>query len=356
MSRTVARRRARCQIPGRNNGNKGAGPALHVTLTGMKNSRRGAPWALVALAGVLSAAGTPLVAQTNPAVAGPAASAAAVVPPTLERLRSSATIRLGHREAAVPFAFLVDGKPQGYSVDLCLRVVDGLRRSLGLPGLKVEWVPIQAAQRLPFTIEGRIDIECGNTTATAERRKTVAFSTPTFVAGAGVLVRAETGAKVLADLKGKRIAVVASTTGERIVKRANEALMAVVPVVVKDNAEAFAALEAKRADAWITDDILLAAYRAQAPDPKQYVLLEKRHTIEPLALMVRKGDPSFERAVDRELNALINSGDANRLYQRWFMQPIPPKNVTLEVPASRLLREIFRTPTKMQYDVDVIVL
>jgi ABC-type amino acid transport substrate-binding protein len=362
----VTPRTAGRQAAAGNKGNKDPARAPHVTLFGMNTSLRIAPGALlvlVAMTGVAPAAAqtaAQTTAQTTAQVAtqtaaAPAASAPAL-PPTIERLRSSTTIRLGHREAAVPFAFLVDGKPQGYSVDLCLRVVEGLRRSLGLPALKVEWVPIQAAQRLPYTIEGRIDIECGNTTATAERRKTVAFTTPTFIAGAGVLVRAETGAKVLNDLKGKRIAVVASTTGERIVKRANEALLAIQPLVVKDNAEAFAALEAGRADAWITDDVLLAAYRAQAAEPKKYLLLDKRHTIEPLALMVRKDDAAFERAVDRELNALINAGDAAKLYQRWFMQPIPPKNVTLEVPASRLLREIFRLPTKMQYDADVIVL
>jgi ABC-type amino acid transport substrate-binding protein len=300
---------------------------------------------------------------TTAALGQPAAapSAAASSPPAavvsmIERLRSSGTIRLGHREAAVPFAYLVDGKPVGYSVDLCLRVVEGLKRQLGIGSLQVQWVPLAAAQRLPAVIDGRVDIECGNTTATAERRNTVAFTTPMFIAGAGVLVRSETGAKVLADLKGKRIAVAASTTGERIVKRANEALLNLTPVVVKDNAEAFAALDGGRADAWITDDILLAAYRAQAPEPKKFTLLERRHTIEPLALMVRKNDPTFERAVDREVASLIHSGEVLRLYTRWFTQAIPPKNVTLEVPPGRLLREFLRTPTKLQNDVDVIVL
>jgi glutamate/aspartate transport system substrate-binding protein len=302
-------------------------------------------------------AASPAAAQTAAAPSAAVASApAAALPPTIERLRGGGAIRLGHREGAVPFSYLAEGKPVGYSVDLCLRVVEGLKRALGLATLQVQWVPLAAAQRLPAVTEGRVDLECGNTTATAERRKTVAFTTPVFIAGAGVLVRSDTGAKTLQDLSGKRIAVAASTTGERIVKRANEALYKLTPVVVKDNAEAFAAVEQGRAEAWITDDILLAAFRAQSAEPKKFTLLERRHTIEPLALMLRKDDAAFERAVDRELATLFHSGEVLRLYTRWFQQPVPPKGVNLEVPPSRLLREFLRTPTKLQGDVDVIVL
>lgn len=306
--------------------------------------------AAVAVAGL--AAATPALAQ---APAAPAAEATAP-PGTVAKLRRSGVILLGHRQAAVPFSYLVDGQPRGYAVDLCLRVVEGLRTRLNLPSLRVQWVPLQAADRLPAVREGRVDLECGNTTATAERRKTVSFTTPVFIAGAGVLARADARASTLQDLRGKRIAVASGTTGEKIVNRANEMLYGITPVIVKDNAEAFAAVEQGRAEAWITDDILLAAFRAQAAKPTDFVLLDKRHTIEPLALMVRKDDAAFERAVDAEMSELLRSGEIQRLYMRWFTQPIPPRNVNLELPPSRLLREIFRTPLKMQHEVDVIVL
>ncbi len=301
-------------------------------------------------------AGSPTL-RAQPASA-PAASAPA---DTVATLRQRGVIRLGHREAALPFSFVVDGRPRGYAVDLCLRLVEGLRKRLDLPNLRVEWVALQAAERLPATTSGRVDLECGNTTANAERRKSVSFTTPIFIAGAGVLARAdvlgaagtETG---LRDLRGRRVVVASGTTGEKILKRANESLFGLEGLVVKDNAEAFAALESGRADAWITDDVLLAAYRAQAPDPARYKLLAKRHTIEPLALMHRKQDLAFERAVDAEVQKLFASGQVEELYGRWFQRPIAPRNVNLELAPSRLLKEIFRMPLKMQHEVDVIVL
>ncbi len=319
--------------------------------------------ALWALAGLLPAA-----AQTSGPAAAPATTAtptaAAASGPTTDtvaELRQRGVIRLGHREAAVPFSYVVDGRPRGYSIDLCLRLVDALRKRLALPDLKVQWVMLQAAERLPAVSGGRVDLECGNTTANAERRKSVAFTTPTFIAGAGVLLRSSVAGSAGAEaslrgLKGRRVVVATGTTGEKILRRANEALFGLEPVLVKDNAEAFAALETDRADAWITDDVLLAAYRAQAREPGRYVLLDKRHTIEPLALMHRKGDSSFERAVDAEVSNLFRTGQVEQLYQRWFQRPIPPRDINLELPPSRLLKEIFRTPLKMQHEVDVIVL
>lgn len=311
-----------------------------------------AAWLLAAAAGAS--------AQPQPAAPAPAASEPAVTD-TIAQLRRRGSIVIGHREAAVPFSYLVEGQPRGYAIDLCMQVVEGLKRRLSLPALKVQWVRLQAAERVPAVQSGRVDLECGNTTATADRRKQVAFSTPTFIAGAGVLVRSDIAGKAAAsftlrELRGKRVVVASGTTGEKIVNRANEALHGLLPVLVKDNAEAFALLESGKADAWITDDILLAAYRAQSADPTRYVLLDKRHTIEPLALMHRKDDPAFERAVDAEVAQLFRSGLVQLLYRRWFQQPVPPRNVNLDLPPSRLLKEIFRTPLKMQYEVDIIVL
>jgi glutamate/aspartate transport system substrate-binding protein len=204
--------------------------------------------------------------------------------------------------------------------------------------------------------DGRVDLECGNTTATAERRKSVAFTTPIFIAGAGVLVRSELPAQTLAELRDRRVAVVPSTTGAKIVERANASFLRLEVTSVNDNAQAFAALESGRADAWITDDVLLAAYRAQAADPARYRLLERRHTIEPLAVALRKDDPAFDSAVGAEVAALFTSGRVEALYTRWFMRPTPPRQVNLDLPPSRLLREFFRFPLKLKTNVDVIIL
>jgi glutamate/aspartate transport system substrate-binding protein len=319
---------------------------------------------VVAMAGIQflePARAQPAAAPPPAAAAASAASAPKVMADTVSELRRRGVIRLGHREQAVPFSYLVEGQPRGYAVDLCLRLVEGLRKRLDLPGLKVEWVALQPAERLPATTTGRIDLECGNTTASVERRKTVAFTAPIFIAGAGVLVRTDLAGAVgaeatLRDLRGRRIAVSAGTNGEKVVRQANQALYGLEVVIVKDNAEAFGALQADRADAWITDDVLLASFRARAPDPKRYLLLNKRHTVEPLALMHRKDDPAFERAVDAEMSALFRSGQVEDLYQRWFQRPIPPGGQNMGLPPSRLLKEVFRMPLKMQQQVDVVVL
>lgn len=315
--------------------------------------------ALLAVAPGLAAA-QPAAAPATAASAAPAAAPTPAID-TLARLRERGSIVLGHREAALPFSYRGDGRPQGYSVELCLQIVEGLKRRLNLPQLQVRWEMLQAAERIPAVESGRVDLECGNTTATAERRKRVSFTTPIFVAGAGVLARADAlggagAAATLLGLRGKRIVVAGGTTGEKIVRRANEAMYGLELVLVRDNAEAWAALEGGKADAWITDDVLLAAYRAQAQEPARWVLLERRHTIEPLALTYRRDDAAFERAVDAELAGLLRSGQVREQYRRWFEQPVPPRNIRLDLPPSRLLREILRTPLKMQHEVDVIVL
>lgn len=275
---------------------------------------------------------------------------------TLARIKSTGEIALGHRDAAIPFSFLIDGKPQGYTVDMCLELVKRLQARMGLKEIRVKWHALTAAQRLPAVQSGQVDIECGNTTNTTKRRELVSFTTPTFIAGAGVLVRSELGVKTLADLRGKRVAVAASTTAERVVQRANDSQLALTPVIVKDNAAAFAALDSGQVEAWITDDILLAAFRAQADDPKRFELLAKRHTLEPLALTVRKNDAAFEGAIDAEMKGLYRDGKAAALYQRWFQTAIPPKGVVLDLPPNRMLRELFRQPVKVDMDTDVVVL
>jgi glutamate/aspartate transport system substrate-binding protein len=285
-----------------------------------------------------------------------ASSVLAQSPSTIERIKQTRTINLGHRDSAVPFSYLdQDKRPVGYSVELCSRIVESLKKEWKLPDLKINWVLVQSAERLPFVKDGKVDIECGNTTATAERAKQVDFTVPTFIAGSGVMVRSELKVTTLKDLRGKKIAVTAGSTGEKIIARANEASMGLVVTPVKSNSEAFAALQSRQADAWVTDDILLAAYRAQHSNPKEFELLVKRHTIEPLALMYRKGEPDFAQRVDRELITMINSGEVQKIYQRWFVSPIPPKGINLEVPASRFLRETWRIPTKIQADVDIIL-
>jgi ABC-type amino acid transport substrate-binding protein len=276
---------------------------------------------------------------------------------TLDDIRRTKTINIGFREASVPFSFVgPDKQPMGYSIDLCAQIVGAIKRELALPQLKINYVPVATADRLPFVTSGKIDLECGNTTATAERRKQVAFTSPIFVAGAGVLVRRDANARSMDQLRGKSMAVVTGTTGEKILTAVNKARnLDLKPVAVKSNGEAFEALAAGRAQAWVTDDVLLAGYRAGADKPDDYVLLDQRFTVEPLAIMLRKGDQAFERIVDKEMSRLIFDKQIQPIYAKWFVSPIPPKGVSLQIPESALLRDIFRNPVKALPDIDVVV-
>jgi ABC-type amino acid transport substrate-binding protein len=276
---------------------------------------------------------------------------------TLDEIRRTKTINIGFREASVPFSYLgPDKQPMGYSIELCNQIVGAIKRELGLPQLKINYVPVATADRLPFVTSGKIDLECGNTTATAERRKQVAFTAPIFVAGAAVLVRRDANARSMDELKGKSMTVVTGTTGEKILTAVNKARsLDLKPVAVKSNGEAFEALAAGRAQAWVTDDVLLAGYRAGADKPDDYVLLDQRFTVEPLAIMMRKGDPAFERIVDKEMSRLIFDKQIQQVYAKWFLSPIPPKGVSLQIPESALLREILRNPVKSLPDMDIVV-
>ncbi len=276
---------------------------------------------------------------------------------TIDKIRQTNTINIGYRESSIPFAYLDDAKkPIGYSLDICAQIVDGIKRELKLPKLAVKFVPVQAAERIPFVVDGKVDLECGNTTATAERKTKAAFTMPIFIAGAATLARANPPKASLRDFRDKQIIIAAGTTGEKVLAEANKSSYNIKALVVKSNAEAFAALKDAKGDGWITDDVLLASFRANADKPGDYVLLEKRHTIEPLAIMMRLNDPAFEALVDREMARMVNEEKLQALYQKWFASPIPPKGINLGLPPGRLLREYFRFPTKSVSNVDIILL
>jgi ABC-type amino acid transport substrate-binding protein len=275
--------------------------------------------------------------------------------PTIDRIYQTGAINLGYRDSAVPFSYTDQvSRPMGYSVDLCSKIIDSLKVQLKLPTLTANWVLVQASDRIEYVRSNKIDIECGNTTATIERGKLVNFTAPIFVTGAAVMVRTTSKFNTLSDLKDRKVAHVSGSTGEKIVGRANATGMGLLPLPLKSNADAFKALVSGQADAWITDAVLLSAFRATHVNPKDLRLLDRRHTTEPLALVYRKGDPEFDRLISRTLAVLINSGEVQRSYDKWFMSPIPPSGGNLEVPAGRLLRESWKVPTKVQADTDVI--
>ncbi|MGL4574081.1 MAG: amino acid ABC transporter substrate-binding protein [Burkholderiaceae bacterium] len=296
----------------------------------------------------LSAAAT----MTAFALATSPALAVEIAPPTpaintIERITATNTIRIGHREAAIPFSYVdpATKKPIGYAIDLCNKVVAAAKRELKLPNLKVEYVQLAAADRIPALLDGRIDLECGNTTNTKERREKVAFTVPHFLTGAKMLAKKSSGIDSLDELEGKKVAVAKGTTAEGLIKAYNASARKAIEVVqVKDNAEAFANVNQDKANAWMTDDILLLSYKANSDKPEDWMLNARMLSVEPLAIAMRK-DPAWQKLVDTTVSRVIIDGEITGLYHKWFLQPTPPKNVTLNIPMSQVLRASFLAPS-----------
>ena len=278
---------------------------------------------------------------------GTGSGACPTVVPTLQRVRDTGVITLAHRESSTPFSYLDGNKrPIGYAIDLCQKVVEALRRDLKMPALRVEYLAVTPAQRIPAIVEGKADLECGNTTNTASRRKQAAFTVTHFFAGGRLLVRSDSGIQRLADMRGKTIVANAGSTHAAFLNKAKEkGVFSGTIVEAKDADAAFAELNAKRADAYLHDDIVLYALRANSTEPKQWDIVGEFTTVEPLAIMLRRDDPEFKKFVDTTLGRAMVDGEVLPLYRKWFQGPIPPKGVTLGIPLSPLLREQFTFPS-----------
>lgn len=266
---------------------------------------------------------------------------------TLEKIRDSGVITLAHRESSIPFSYLDgDKRPVGYAIDLCLRVVEAVRRELRLPTLRVAWRQVDSAGRIPTLLQGRADIECGGTTNTAARRREVAFSVTHFYAGGRLLVRSDSRITDLGGLRRGKIATTRGSTHLRFLReRIDRGMLEATVIEVDDPGAGLAAVEQRTADAFLFDDVVLFSLRAQAAAPSALAVVGPWTTVEPLALMLRKDDPEFKRLVDTTLSRLMIDGDIGPIYRRWFKAPIPPRNVALDVDISPLLRDQFRFPT-----------
>jgi len=238
---------------------------------------------------------------------------------TLDRIKATKTIALGYRQSSVPFSSAgPDGKPIGYSIDLCTKVAEDLRKDLAMPDLQIKWVPVSVENRINAVRSGTIDLECGSTTNTISRQKEVDFSLTTFVTGGSLLALRE-ATQTLTDLKGLRIAVIPGTTTERTLQEAVKGAPGQVQLIpVKDHAEGRAALENKTADAYASDRDILIGLALSAPNPGRFALGDRYFSYEPYGLMMRRGDVDFRLAVNRTLARLYRSGDVLDIYQRWF--------------------------------------
>jgi ABC-type amino acid transport substrate-binding protein len=303
----------------------GAWPALRagVALAGSV--------ALVNLSVLLALAATPTSAQAGA---------------VLDRIKAQGRIVLAHRESSVPFSYVDGGRPVGYAVDLCRRLAEAVRQKLGLATLEVAFLAVTPANRLQAIAEGRADLECGSTTNNAERRKTVAFTVPHYVTGARLLVRADSPVRELRELQGKTLVSTKGTTPLKAVEQANaQGLLGIKVVEVPDHARGVEMVEKGEAAAFAMDEVLLLGLAAGRPDPKAFVVVGKYLTIEPLAIMLAPGDAAFKKLIDDEMRRLIYSREAHAIHDRWLMRPIPPRDISLNLPLNYLTRDFWKFPT-----------
>jgi glutamate/aspartate transport system substrate-binding protein len=266
---------------------------------------------------------------------------------TLAKMKKTGTITLGVRDGSLPFSYL-DDKQQyiGYSVDLCMKIVDALRIELGLPKLKVLMNPVTSANRIPLMANGTIDLECGSTTNNLERQQQVAFAPTMFVIGSRLLSRKSSNIKTLVDMRGKTLVATAGTSTLKQMTMLNkEQNLGMTILVAKDHPESFLMLETGRAVAEANDDILLAAQVANSKDPSQFEISKEPMSVEPYGIMLRKSDPAFKKVVDAAVATVYTSGQINSIYHKWFLSPIPPKNINLNFPMPAQLKAVFAHPT-----------
>ena len=274
---------------------------------------------------------------------------AAQITGTLKKVRDSDAVRLGYRQASFPFSYLDGrGQPVGYSIDLCRKLVDALGEELGFSEqkpLRVDWVPVTAADRIDMIVHGGVDLECGSTTANVTRQKQVAFSPIIFVAGTRLLVKRGSGIRSYRDLDGKSAAVTTGTTNEQyMVKLVTDFKLRTTLTSVKDHDEGFAALQSGRVAAFITDDVLLYGLISRARDGRQYLVVGETLTYDPYAIVFRRGDPQLRALVDKTFRQMAENGELTQNYHHWFLRKLP-SGEQLNMPMSPQLKAIFEALT-----------
>jgi len=266
---------------------------------------------------------------------------------TLAKVKASGAITFGYREASFGFSYLDGGaKPVGYSIDICNRIVEAIKTELKLPAIEIKYQAVTSANRIPLVQNGTVDIECGSTTNLVERQKLVAFSPDIFRYNVRTLVKTDSGIKSIADLQGKTVVTTAGTTSFRLLREADKGRsLEVNQLAGKDHTDSFLLVESGRAQAFVLDDILLAGQIANARNPKDFAIVGESLRTENQSLMLRKDDPEFKAVVDRVVGGMMKSGEMEKLYNRWFMSPIPPKNININYPLNAETRDAFANPS-----------
>lgn len=280
------------------------------------------------------------------AAAALSSAQAAELTGTLKKVKDMGSITVGYRESSIPFSYLDNnGKPIGYAMELCGKVVDAVKADLKMPDLKVNYAPVTSSNRIPLLENGTIDLECGSTTNSVARQKQVSFGPTYFVINVTAAVKKDSGINDFAQLGGKNIVTTSGTTAVPLLKKYEKTKdMDFKEIYGKDHAESFLLMADGRAAAFVMDDILLAGQIANSKDPSAYKILPGSLRQEPYSMMLRKDDPQFKALVDKTVDGVMKSGEINKIYAKWFTSPIPPKGINLNFPETPAIKEAFAHP------------
>ena len=271
---------------------------------------------------------------------------------TLKKIKDTGVIALGHRESSIPFSYYDQSQQVvGYSREFQMKVVDAVKKKLSLPNLQVKNIPVTSQNRIPLVQNGTVDIECGSTTNNTERQQQAAFSDTIFVIGTRLMTKKDSGVKDFADLKGKTVVTTAGTTSERLLRKMNNDKQLGMNIIsAKDHGDSFNTLESGRAVAFMMDDALLAGERAKAKQPGEWVIVGTPQSEEAYGCMMRKGDTDFKKVVDDAISQVEKSGEAAKIYAKWFESPIPPKGLNLNFPLSDSMKKLYANPNDKALD------
>src|SRR5574343_1316348 len=264
---------------------------------------------------------------------------------TIDKFKASGAITMGVRDSSGALSYTLGYvKYSGYHIELCQRIIGNLEKAVGKK-LEVKYQSVTSQNRIPLVQNGTVDIECGSTTNNAARQKDVAFAVTTYVEEVRIAVKASSGITSINQLNGKTVATTTGTTSVQTLRKHEKANgVDFKEVFGKDHADSFLLLESGRADAFVMDGSLLAGLIAKAKNPADFKIVGEVLSVEPLAIMFRKDDPAFKKAVDDSIKAMMKSGELAKPYDKWFMQPIPPTNTKIGLPLSQANKDAWANP------------
>ena len=274
-----------------------------------------------------------------------AGSAMAQANDTLAKIKNAGAITLGVRESSGLSYTLGNGKYVGFHTEMAEHIIADLQKQLGLSKLDIKYQPITSQNRVPLVTNGTVDLECGSTTNNRSRAKDVAFAVTTYVEEVRIATKTNSGIKGIKDLNGKTVATTTGTTSVQTLRKNKRAEgIEFKEVMGKDHADSFLLLESGRADAFVMDGQILAGNISKSKNPADFKIVGEVLSVEPIACMLRKDDPAFKKAVDDSIKRQIADGSLAKLYDKWFMQPIPPTNTKVGLPLSEATKAAWANP------------